>query len=287
MKTHEKSLQLGINFGVTRAEYDADTGINQSVLKDLIKAKSPFHFRHKQLNPDDGDKPHFRLGNAIDLLCSTPHKFKDQFTTWTGGRRAGKEWDKFSEDAAKAGLTVLTQGEVDQVRGMVKGIQRNEEFANIIINSQKQVAVVSEVDGLRKKGLLDFFPDVHSEWIFDLKSSGKGADAATFHKQCFDLGYNLQAAHYLDLCRAAGMGQLRKFGFLVVETFPPYETAIHWLEIDDEETIKGREQLNKAISDYLLCSRNNHWPGYSKGWTKIKFTKWQLEGRERQYETID
>lgn len=280
------TLNLGLNFNVSREDYDADPGLNQSKLKALLSAKSPAHFRYDQDHPD-ADKKHFRLGNAIDLLCNKPHEFGKEFVVYEGDRR-GNAWKEFK--LANADRTILTASELDQVKGMVAGLERNEEAANIILNSQKQVAVIANhQSGFRMKALMDFFPGIHddSEWLFDLKSTARGADEATFSKSSFDLGYHIQAAYYMDACQLAGITRIRKFGFIVIENFPPYECAIRWLGIYDEETDLGRNAYMKAASEYRAFNQTGVWPGYSKSWSKVAFNKWQLEGRERQYETID
>ena len=276
---------IGLHFNVDRKSYDEDPGLNQSKLKALLDAKSPAHFRYDQDHPD-ADKKHFRLGNAIDLLCNAPHKFGEQFVVWTGDRRAGNAWKEF--EAANASKTILSQPELEQVRGMVDGLSRHEDASAIIQNSEKQVMIVANHPcGVRMKGLLDFMPEIHAEsdCLYDLKSTARGADEDTFFKQCFDIGYHIQAAYYLDACRAAGIF-VNRFAFIVIENFPPYECKIHYLKLHDDETELGRKQYQKAMLEYQACVTSGKWPGYSKSWSKITFTKWQLEGRKREFETL-
>jgi hypothetical protein len=278
-------LKIGLHFNVDRKIYDADPGLNQSKLKALLEAKSPAHFRHDQDHPD-ADKKAFRLGNAIDLLCNEPHKFGSQFVLWEGERRQGNVWKEFTEK--NKDKTILTTPELEQVKGMVSGLERNEDAHAVITNSYKQVCVIANhMSGVRMKCLLDFMPEIHesSDCLFDLKSTNRGADEETFFKSAYDFGYHIQAAYYMDACRAVGV-MVNRFAFIVIENFPPFECKIHYLKLHQDETELGRKQYQKAMIEYQSHVNAGKWPGYSSSWSNVTFTKWQLEGRKREFETL-
>lgn len=289
------NLHTGIQFNLPREVYDADPGINQSLLKAFHYAPTPAHFKYEHDNPKE--KECYKLGNAIDLLVSAPDKFRDTYILapekyptkdgekpWNNNATYCKEWN--AEQKA-LGRIVLKPKELDQLRGMCEGLLRNTDIRRILETSQKQVGLFAmhDLSDHRFKGLVDLLPDIHSEWLFDLKKTGIGAGEKLFFDQVCKFGYHIQASFYITLARSCGV-PVKKFGFLVVEDFPPYETAIHYIEYGDPEYLVGEKIWREALPRYIECRSKDEWQGYPSHWTKVRFKKWQIEERADEYERL-
>jgi hypothetical protein len=289
LQTSPPPLALGVNFNASRTSYDSDPGINQSKIKLFLNSPTPAHYHHDLLHPKDA--AHFRIGNAIDLLCFKPNDFYHQFIVWDGDRKQGKKWDEFKERAESLSLTVLSLSEMDQIKGMVAGLQRCADAANIIEKSHRQVALVANDQGGRRlKCLLDFFPEYHptdtsEKWLFDLKTTSRGADPRNFNRQAEEIGYFEQAVFYMALANLCGIN-VSKFGFIVVETFAPYECAIHWISKYSEEAERAAARIQDGLGRLKACIDSGKWPGYPSDWTEMKASRWYLNPKEAEYRTI-
>ena len=97
--------------------------------------------------------------------------------------------------------------------------------------------------------------------LIDLKTA-RTAEARKFALQVHDLGYFIQAAFYIDAARKNKM-DVRRFGFLAQDKFPPYLPVLHWMPAD---WIKyGRVRYQKCLLEIAASIRANRWPGRKSG----------------------
>jgi hypothetical protein len=88
-------------------------------------------------------------------------------------------------------------------------------------------------------------------------------------------GYDIQAAHYLNGLRALGIGdQYTDFLFLLVETEPPYSTALVGLDASYKEAAANKIKL--ATKLWLKCLETDKWPGYNRGPWYAEAPSWML-----------
>lgn len=297
-----KPLKEGIHFDVPRSQYEADPGINQSALKAFLYAPTPAHFRYEEQHAEP-DPDYIRIGNAIDCLVSSPSDFKQLFAVtpenypceptskdprrekpWTLQSNWCKDWWK---QVIAEGKTPLTIPERDRVRGMVDGLERHEDIPRILSTAHRQVCLIAVHPklGYRMKALLDVLPDVHSEWIYDLKSFGQPATPRLWFDQVGKQGYHIQAAYYLEIARLCGI-PATKFGWPVVESQPPHEPAVYWLEEGDEEIEAARKFYTDIMPQFVACRTADDWPGHSRDWIKVKLKPWQLRNEGPDYERL-
>ena len=104
-RTLESNRMGRIVAGVPFGNYRAAAGVNVSSLKEFNR--SPLHFKHARENPKPTTSA-MSLGTAAHCATLEPERFAAEFVTWTGGRRAGKEWESFKTDADAAQRVVLT-----------------------------------------------------------------------------------------------------------------------------------------------------------------------------------
>lgn len=299
-------LPPGIHHEVSREQYEADPGIRQSHIKKFIQAKTPAHFRYAMDHAEE-DKDYLRMGSALDCLIDNPSMFQDRFAVaptmypceptkkdprtvkpWTMAADWCKEW---KADRERAGQTFLTIPEYERVVGMFSGLEQNSDIRKVLRNCERQVCIIAihPAFGCRMKCLIDLWPLVdspaHGEWAFDLKSTGMGADDHSFHKQCWQVQYNLQAYWYMFCAQLAGFDDLKSFGLIAAESDAPYGTKVHYFEWDDKEIELARRKVDDHLPRYMECLENNLWPGYSEAWAKVRSRSWML-AEEREPEVL-
>lgn len=302
-------LKPGIHFGVSRSEYESDTGINQSTLKDFSRAKTPYHFKYERDNPVEKDKDYLRIGTALDTLIWSPSEFKDRIVIapatypceptkkdprtekpWT----LQSEWCKaWWEEALKKGKTPLMEKERKQVAGMLAGLERHPDVPGILENCERHVVIIAihPTLGCRMKAELDLWPMTHSDalgqWYFELKTDGEGADDPTFHKKCWKIGYVRQIAYYLTLARYAGFDRIHSCGVIANESFPPYSTKVHEAHWDDEDVATERAWIDETLVKYMACVESGNWPEYPAGWSKIRYPRYAKRKGDFESEVLE
>lgn len=291
----------GIYFDIQRSEYDADPGLNQSLLKKFAKASTPFHFKHAVENPKPATDA-MNKGNAVEALFESADQFHERFITepatypapanhdsvkkglikegdpldWHNGAKWCKAW---AASAASSGKTIISRDDLNDVRGMVHAIECHSEAKALLEYSRRQVMIIANhPTGFRMKALLDMLPDEGSKWIYDLKTS-VSANPRLFWKIAWDKGYDIQAAFYVDACRLVGI-PAENFGFLVVENTKPHCIDLHFMNVEQDEFTQARAAYVEAAEGLSRCLRDNQWPAYSPQWKRIKFKQWMMTETE-------
>lgn len=282
----------GVYVGVSRAEYDADPGFNQSRIKDFYWAPTPRHFKHDLDHPEELSQQaqtRIDIGNALDLAICAPEKFKelvrvrpaeypaptksDPLATkeWAGNSTWCKRW---LQDVRSVGGIPLAPESMDRVTQILLELNKHEDASKLIRICNKQVMVVAVHPrlGFRMKCLVDLMQDVREEpeWIFDNKTSER-IDPVEFSQLAFDKGYHVQAAFYMDALRFLGHCSVEQFGFIVSESKPPYCVGIRTIHIDSEEAKAGRAIYEESMAKLAECIEKNSWPDYGSKWHEVKF----------------
>lgn len=293
-------LKPGIHFGITREQYVADPGINQSALKAFERAKTPFHYKYERDNPPDQDKDFLRIGSAFDMLVWSPEEYKRNVVVapptypckaTAKDPRTEKPWtlksgwcQEWWEEVKEAGKLPLTVDERASIIGMVAGMESNQDVPGILQNCERHVVIIANhPSGYRLKGELDLWPKTHSaalgQWYFELKTDGQGADDPSFHEKCYKVGYVKQIAFYLMIGRLVGFENLESCGVIVQESFAPFQCKIHYAKWYDEDVVKEREWIEEWLPKYAACVSSGNWPSYPSDWSRIQYPGWARKGK--------
>lgn len=282
-------LPLGISHGVPVEQYRADKGYCQSDLKAFGKARSPFHFKYEREQPREMT-PALRIGSCVDsLVHNTATGHAGKFVVFEGTRR-GKDWAEFSERNKEK--IILTGDEADTVTNCVLALAKHDDTQKILAVCHKQVAVIANhaEHSWRLKGLLDLLPDrsrcsdMLAGYAFDLKTA-IDASPEGFSDACFKFGYATQAAFYMKLLEYSGV-HIETFGFIVVETVPPHQVAIHFIQRGSAEYIYGISQIENLLPRYHKCVSENNWPSYGNDWQAVRFKRWQIQAQGIEREVL-
>lgn len=251
----------GIYPGLSRAEYDAIPGVNQSLLKQF--RRSPAHAKQYLDDPSPAT-PSQALGTAIHTAVLDLDGFhRDYVVPPKCDRRTtlGKAtWERFTKDYPKA--TLISADDFAIVQGICSAL-RHYPPADEILRSPgpNEVGIVwtDAETGLLCKALLDGFrPLLTPSIVFDLKST-EDASPSVLRWEVIKYAYDVQAAWYLSGLEALAPAP-RRFIFLACEKSPPYAVAAY--ELHEDLLSTARRKVRMYLSTYALCLSSSTWPAY-------------------------
>lgn len=261
-------------FNCPRPQYDAVDAMNQSTLKHA--ARSMAHLRYAQHRPKRKPSEPMILGLITEsFVFKTPFLYTTRPEKWTNWRtKESREWRAEQEDL---GATVVSQDTIETARAMAGEVALNPLAQMWMEKSKVNIALFGVHEGtngteaLPIKCLIDVAPDEYL-LIPDLKTT---ADASPrgFAKSVCDFGYDVQAAFYQRLWRQ-NFQQDRQFGFIAVESAPPYVVQTYVLRQDDVD--KACQMIDIWMSRYQKCLKDDIWPGYSEGLQYVDVPKWRF-----------
>ena len=269
-------LPYGLHADIPEARYHADDlrdvpSLSSSLARVIIN-QSPLHAwtQHPRLNPDHEpvEKKTFDIGRAAHRAVlgrgGDYVAIPDELLA-SNGAASTKAAKEFIEDARAKGQTPLKAEEVDEV-GAISDAVRNRLAAMGIRfdTARSEMVALAEVDGTVCRAMIDNAPADPRLPLYDLKTT-TDANPDALVRAVMAWGYDVQAAHYLDVWQAA-TGERRKMRFVFVEKSAPYEVAV--VELHDDPSSEsdwmatGRSKAAEARRIWSECLAANVWPGY-------------------------
>ena len=235
-------------------EYLSMPGINWSALKHM--RESPARYAH-MLRQHGEDSTTLAIGRAVHTLTLQPDMFNAEFAIWTGGRRAGKEWDAFEADHATR--TILKADEYELSRAMALAVLHDSTAAKYLRLSdfERSMQWVDHATGLPCKARTDI-TRASDRVLADLKTCAS-IDARRFGQAAARLGYAPQLAHYAAGIRASHGWTPRKVALIAVEKTPPHEVAVFILQ--PEQLDAAAEEVAALLLRLSECMDTASWPG--------------------------
>ena len=249
-----------------REDYDSIERVNYSSLK--LIARSPAHYRHGLLE-ERADTDALRMGRVTHLAVLEPERFRSLISVWDGGRRAGKDWDKFTEQ--NQGRELLTIEEHKLCLALQQAVRNDARAMRYISGGKPEVTVLwtAEVGGrsIPCKARLDFDTD---DAIVELKTT-RNAEPSAFGRQSHGLRYHVQGAWQVDgYARAAGIG--KPHVTVAVEKEPPYEVVVY--RMPERYLEMGRVEYRDWLMRLVECRETARWPGYAETELDLEFPPW-------------
>lgn len=275
------------------SDYCAAHGVNQSRLRlfDYDLGGCPALYHHNVLHPEESKDTkaldegrryhHFVLEpDAFDKLYVLRTKViedelfakakEDKACKAKGFSTKLKVYEEWKIKTQVMGFEIITQAQFDVLQEMRRSLMLNKEVFDELGACHPNQLEVSAFAGfefkrgnhagrkMQLKGRFDIVPT--GDAMIDLKTA-RTAHPRQFAKQAYELGYDLQAAFYLDCANANGM-EKKRFGFLAQDKFPPYLSCIHWV---NGWLGHGRMRYTKILSDLADAITRDEWPGYCSG----------------------
>jgi PDDEXK-like uncharacterized protein DUF3799 len=231
--------------------------------------KSPEHFVH-YLNSGFKPTPAMIFGSLLDKMILTPGTWEEEFTVFPEkpplkkdlvelhGKEIGAEMyaaNKIKHEewlTANTGKTFVTQEQIETAKFITAKVFANHEAAallSLVTQTQKRVEFTDKATGLKVCGYEDGEGDTI---IMDLKSC-VSAEPEKFGRQAVDLGYDLQAAVYLEAAKLTSF-KFPEYWFLCVETSEPYGISV--IRASDEFIEYGKLNLRTALDNFKYCLDN-------------------------------
>jgi len=205
---------------------------------------------------------------------------------WHNGSKVCKEWNAAQE---LAGNSILTQGEYDNLCGIVKSIAAHPAASAALKSGHAEVSLFKRLwrnieDRQRvilRKARLDWVTPGNA--IVDIKTT-TDARRDQFGDTMYKLQYYVQAAYYLDIWNDLHPAQPKEvFVFIAVEKKPPY--AVNVLEVHQNAIAAGREQYMRDLNILMTCEETESWPAYGEDISGVDLPQYAYRKEAGQFTT--
>lgn len=241
-------IESGVYPDLSEVDYFTAT---EWVSSSQLKRHLPEHFRpfSGSTSADFGSVFHERLSGG-----KTPVTVVDA-ATWQGAA-AKKE----REAILAAGGYGILAADVDTLDAMEKAVRAHSVAASLLIEGVGawEVSVFAEIDGVPSKARFDRL--LEDGTAVDVKTTKAGPGDYALTRAVLELGYDLQAAHYLEVGKAAGV-PVERFLHVFVQNTAPFHVTVAELEPDFLE--RGRALRDLALSRFLHEGWVDPYPGAS------------------------
>ena len=237
-------------------EYHAGEEISHSGIVKLLK--SPEHYLQYKSGEDD-PTPAMEFGSAFHAFILEPEAFAKGYVLAPKFDKRTKEGKELAAkwDEENAGKTSLTAEQMDTLLAMQKSVFSHNGAAGMMLTGEAESSLfwTDELTGLKCR--------IRPDWLFaggmaDVKSC-ISASKSDFAKAAANLGYDIQAAFYIDGMKAV-TGKTVDFFFAAVEKTAPYSTACY--KASQEMIEVGRAKYRGALELLKWCQDAKQYPGY-------------------------
>lgn len=215
-------------------------------------------------------------GSLIDCIVLQPTEFNNRYAVspatytdektgkekpWTFSANVCKQWRE--DQGGKQIVKEELWGQAKWAHSILTGTPRVQAFLD---DSQNQLMATADwTDRETKvvvpvKVLIDIVPGgKHVGALADLKTA-RCAHPGPWARVAWSMGYDAQAALYLDVWNAATGDERQSWYWVVQENQPPYQPAV--LMASQEMIELGRNRYRQALGNYARCVATGLWPGY-------------------------
>lgn len=288
---HPENVPLGAGVyhlpaDVYHSDPAPEPSLSSTVAKKLI-GQSPLHAwtACPRLNPDwePEDKKVFDIGRAahrVVLGVGDDYVAIPDELLGAGGAVSTKAAKEFVAEARERGLTPLKSAEIDAISHIAASVKRRLSGMGITLHPERsETAAIAQIGGVWNRCMIDNAPADQAQPLWDLKTTTSAAPNDV-ERTIMNLGYQVQAQHYLDVWKAA-TGEERSFVFIFVEKEPPFEVT--FARIAYGTMVIAQKQIARARDLWRLCLDRNDWPGYPPGIMEIDLPEWwQARWLERE-----
>lgn len=236
---------------------------------------TPAYARWKRDNPQQ-DKAHYAKGRLFHCLSLEPHKAEQEFAvkpeTYQAADGTTKKFNANSKTckawlAEQAGRTTVDVDTWREAMAMAQRVRAMPQMAPFLADADVELSVVwlDKATGLRCKARFDA---CKNGIVIDLKSTSAAARHECFFREAHQYRYHLQAAHYIEALKAAGLARGTPwFAFVVVEAYPPHDLCMYDCQ-DDRDALSlefleyGRLKRTILMARAKECADTGRWPGY-------------------------
>ena len=263
---------------MSNEEYHSREELGSSDVRRLMI--SPLHYGGREepaVRP-----PHFVFGSAAHCGYLEPNVFEDRYAPKPleiDGK--GPRTNYYKEWMATQSLEVewMNAEDFDKVLRVVESALDHpvtaEFFKGEVVTEGSLFFKLNGVDCKARPDLVNL--DGGKVDVLDLKTTGTGADPASFRKTVANNQLHVQEWFYRKALKAAGFS-VGRFVFLVCEKNPPFATAAYVL--NQEDVASAEKKVADALLAYRTAVETEVWAGYPQEVTEISLPKWAVERKE-------
>lgn len=284
-------MKTGLYPMMTRIDYIAADGINQSFLKSLSKSEA--HLQYALNSPRSGTTNAQLIGLVVESLVLGTELAHAESPYDDYRSKDAREWrDTVTAD----GLLPIKPADLQLCKDISSSVLAHPYAMSLIAGGEAQVAAFDELTlpsgaKVKRKALFDLWNPTQ-RCIVDLKVTCDASPAsvvrrngeevleeeseAGFIRQIYrpSLRYDVQAAFYLSVAENATGGEACGFGWIAVEADPPHACAVYvpssaMLEI-------ARQDIDRWLERYAAAIKSGVWPGYSQEPEFVDPPRWKL-----------
>jgi exodeoxyribonuclease VIII len=242
-------FEVGIYDDIPYEQYAEIPAFRSHDLTSVIKC--PYSWKNKK---DMVQTPALLEGRVQHTVFLEHHKFDEEFVIQPKIDRRTKAGREEYEDfmASIGNRTPITQDLYDTC------MERREVVEHYIPKDTDKVehTLVFEWHGHPFKCRMDWYDN---EYVWDLKTC-RDASPRGFKRAINMFNYHMQAAIYVDACRALGL-TAKGFNFLAQEKQHPYPYVVYTLS--DEALVYAQKRNEQALSLILRCQENEDFKPYN------------------------
>jgi len=256
-------LREGV-FEIPEQPYHLIKAFNYSNMK-ILHDLSPRHLKCKMdgldMKPITSQlQARFDFGSAVDLGIFEPERFAAEVVKAppiSKNSKKYKEWAEVQKDKL-----ILSDTAYQRAHKAVNEVKKKNTAMELLSSGWAQKSV------LWRHPELGFWCKCRPDWIIntsgepvvmDLKTT-ENASQEKFTKQTWRLKYYWQAHHYMAGLTAVTGIQHRKWRWLVLETWPPFESNV--FAADPAELERASIDVQIMYEQYAECIETDEWPGY-------------------------
>ena len=243
--------------------------ISSSGLRKIISDSPAHYWAFSKLNPHRADEPEsdaLTIGRAVHHVLLGEPNFKEQVIVrpekapdgraWNGNNASCKAWIVEKE---RAGLSILTAGQIDTIKGMALALAREPLVLAGALNGLVECTFAwkDEETGV----CLLARPDnvsVDSADFIDLKTTAS-VKYEDLVRTIDKFGYHQQAALVAEGYRVITGREITSFSNYFIEKQPPYCSNLR--QFDQADLDLGAQMNRAAIRQFVKCWNAKHWPG--------------------------
>jgi len=271
----DNSAHQGILQSLPAEEYHSNPAVGHSSLLKLMR--SPAHYFNYMTSPRE-PTPAMQLGSAFHTALLEPDVFRQNYIVapkfdWRtkDGKAQAEAWE-----AANAGKTSLTPGDMDSVEKMISSVQEHGGARLLLARGQAEMSGfwTDQETGIACKFRPDFLA-TNGDLITSLVDIKTCVDASRegFAKSIATFGYDVQAAYYIDGLEKL-TGKRVGFYFVAVEKDAPHATTVYEASLEMIEV--GRAKYRASLELLQWCRKKGRYPSYQPNGEieKIDLPRW-------------
>lgn len=278
-------LPLGLVRGMPAAQYHADPGVSNGMLKSLADSPAHCYLRHLAPNrPPNEPTDAMSLGTLAHAFVLEPDAVGTRYAVKPRGMNFATKEGKAWRDAQT--LEIVSQDNVDAAGAMVAAIKRVKVLADLLAKGEAETSVFAncKATGLRRRARTDWLHWTGPKrcYALDIKTINE-LTPDTVQRAIATYGYHRQAAHYTATLEAAGV-EVDEFVFGFVSSTYPYIAVAYVL--DDETAEQGRDEVAELMEKFANCQRMGEWPAFGDGYQLTGLPTWAKRSAEIELEIV-